>query len=63
MPGAVHADRQKGDAPQAAAALIEGLPAQVIMANTAYYADALRQTIADRGALAVQTDAGAAGED
>ncbi|CAH0356960.1 hypothetical protein SPH9361_04608 [Sphingobium sp. CECT 9361] len=43
---------QKGDAPQAAA-LIEGLPADVVMADTAYDADALRQTIADKGALAV----------
>ena len=38
---------QKGDAPQAAA-LIEGLPAEVVMADTAYDADHLRQ-----GALAV----------
>ena len=36
---------QKGDAPQAAA-LIEGLPAQVVMADTAYDADHLRQAIA-----------------
>lgn len=43
---------QKGDAPQAAA-LIEGLPAEVVMADTAYDADALRQAIADKGALAV----------
>jgi len=43
---------QKGDAPQAAA-LIEGMPAEVIMADTAYDADALRQAIADKGALAV----------
>ena len=43
---------QKGDAPQAAA-LIEGLPADVVMADTAYDADALRQAIADKGALAV----------
>jgi transposase len=33
---------QKGDAPQAAA-LIEGLPAEVVMADTAYDADHLRQ--------------------
>jgi ABC-type sulfate transport system substrate-binding protein len=32
---------QKGDAPQAAA-LIEGLPAEVVMADTAYDADHLR---------------------
>src|SRR6266851_10124836 len=43
---------QKGDAPQAAA-LIEGLPAEVVMADTAYDADHLRQTIAAKGALAV----------
>ena len=43
---------QKGDAPQAAA-LIEGLPAEVVMADTAYDADAIRQAIADKGALAV----------
>ena len=43
---------QKGDAPQAAA-LIEGLPAEVVMADTAYDADHLRQAIAAKGALAV----------
>ena len=43
---------QKGDAPQAAA-LIEGLPAEVVMADTAYDSDALRQAIADMDALAV----------
>ena len=43
---------QKGDAPQAAA-LIEGLPAEVVMADTAYDADHFRQAIADKGALAV----------
>ena len=43
---------QKGDAPQAAA-LIDGLPAEVIMADTAYDADHLRQAIAAKGALAV----------
>jgi transposase len=43
---------QKGDAPQAAG-LIEGLPAKVVMGDTAYDADALRQAIADKGALAV----------
>lgn len=36
---------QKGDAPQAAE-LIEGLPAEVFMADTAYDADHLRQAIA-----------------
>jgi transposase len=40
---------QKGDAPQAAA-LIEGLPAEVVMADTAYDADHLRQAIAAKGA-------------
>jgi hypothetical protein len=43
---------QKGDAPQAAA-LIEGLPAEVVMADTAYDADHLRQAIAAKGAIAV----------
>jgi transposase len=43
---------QKGDAPQAAA-LIEGLPAEAVMADTAYDADHLRQAIAAKGALAV----------
>lgn len=43
---------QKGDAPQAAA-LIEGLSAEVVMADTAYDSDALRQAIADKDALAV----------
>ena len=43
---------QKGDAPQAAA-VIEGLPAEVVMADTAYDADHLRQAIAAKGALAV----------
>jgi transposase len=42
---------QKGDAPQAAA-LIEGLPAEV-MADTAYDADHLRHAIAAKGAFAV----------
>ena len=40
---------QKGDAPQAAA-LIEGFPAEVVMADTAYDADHLRQAIAAKGA-------------
>jgi len=43
---------QKGDAPQAAA-LIEGLAAEVVMADAAYDADHLRQAIAAKGALAV----------
>ena len=43
---------QKGDAPQAAD-LIEGLSAEVVMADTAYDSDALRQAIADMDALAV----------
>ncbi|MGH6881060.1 IS5 family transposase [Hypericibacter sp.] len=43
---------QKGDAPQAAA-LIEGLPAEIVMADTAYDADSFRQVIAQKGALAV----------
>jgi transposase len=43
---------QRGNCPQAQA-LIEGLPAQVVMADTAYDADPLRKTIADKGAVAV----------
>ncbi|WP_407696530.1 IS5 family transposase [Sphingomonas abietis] len=43
---------QKGDAPQAAG-LVDGLPAKIVMADTAYDSDALRQTIADKGATAV----------
>jgi len=43
---------QRGDAPQAAP-LIQGLPADVVMADTAYDSDQLRQAIAEKGALAV----------
>ena len=43
---------QRGDAPQAGP-LIEGLPAEVVMADAAYDADHVRQAIADKGALAV----------
>jgi transposase len=43
---------QKGDAPQAAA-LIEGLPAEVVMADTAYDADHFRAAIAVINATAV----------
>src|SRR5471030_2258479 len=43
---------QKGDAPQAAA-LIEGLAAEVVIADTAYDAGHLRQAIVVMGALAV----------
>lgn len=42
----------RGDAPQAGP-LIEGLSAQVIMADAAYDADHLRQKIAEKGAVAV----------
>jgi len=42
----------KGDAPQAAA-LTEGLAAEVVMADAAYDADHFRQAIADKGATAV----------
>jgi hypothetical protein len=41
-----------GDAPQALA-LIEGLPAEIVMADTAYDSDQIREAIADKGALAV----------
>jgi transposase len=43
---------QKGDAPQAQT-LIEDLPADVVMADTAYDSDRLRKTVADKGAQAV----------
>jgi len=43
---------QKGDAPQADA-LIEELPADVVMGDTAYDSDRLRKLIADKGAQAV----------
>ncbi len=43
---------QRGDCPQAYG-LIDGLPAQVIMADAAYDADLLRKAIADKGAVAV----------
>ena len=43
---------QRGDCPQAYG-LIEGLPAEVVMADAAYDADPLRQAIANKGALAV----------
>jgi transposase len=43
---------QRGDCPQAYT-LIEGLPAEVVIADTAYDADPLRQAIAARGAVAV----------
>jgi transposase len=37
----------------ASAAFVEGLPAEVVMADKAYDADHLRQAIAAKGALAV----------
>ena len=43
---------QAGDAPQAAA-LVEALPADAVIADTAYDADAFRQIIADKQAEAV----------
>jgi transposase len=43
---------QRGDAPQAGP-LIEGLPAEVVMADAAYDADHLRQVVAAKGAIAV----------
>jgi transposase len=42
----------RGDVPQAGA-LIEGLEAEVVMADTAYDADQLRAAIAAKGAIAV----------
>jgi transposase len=43
---------QKGDAPQADA-LIEGLSADFVMADTAYDSDRLRQAIEEKNAVAV----------
>ena len=43
---------QRGDAPQAGP-LIEGLPAEIVMADTAYDADHLREAVAEKGAVAV----------
>ena len=43
---------QRGDCPQAHT-LIEGLPAEVVMADAAYDADPLRRAIAAKGAVAV----------
>ena len=43
---------QKGDAPQAEA-LLADLPVEVVMADTAYDSEAIREAIADKGALAV----------
>ena len=43
---------QRGDCPQAYG-LIEGLPAEIVMADAAYDADPLRQAIAAKGAVAV----------
>jgi len=42
---------QRGDCPQAYG-LIDGLPADVVMADAAYDVDPLRQAIADKGAIA-----------
>jgi transposase len=43
---------QAGDAPQALP-LLEGLAADIVMADTAYDSDALRSAVAAKGALAV----------
>jgi transposase len=43
---------QRGDAPQALS-LIEDMPAEVVMADTAYDSDQIRKAIADKRALAV----------
>jgi transposase len=43
---------QKGDAPQADA-LIEGLPAELVMADAAYDSDRLRKAIRRKGSVAV----------
>jgi IS5 family transposase len=39
---------QKGDAPQAAA-LLEGAPAEVVIADAAYDADHVREAVAEKG--------------
>jgi transposase len=46
---------QRGDCPQAYG-LIEGLPAEAVMADAAYDADPLREAVAAKGALAVIPD-------
>lgn len=43
---------QRGDRPQADG-LIDGMPAEVVIADAAYDADALRQAIIAKGALQV----------
>ena len=43
---------QRGDAPQALP-LIEGLPAEIVMADTAYDSDQLRKAISQKEAIAV----------
>jgi transposase len=43
---------QKGDAPQAAEST-KGLPAEIVIADTAFDVDPLRQAIAAKGAIAV----------
>lgn len=43
---------QAGDAPQAEA-LLDGAPAEVVIADTAYDADHIRKAVADKGAQAV----------
>ena len=43
---------QQGDAPQAAA-LLEGAPAEIVIADAAYDADYVREAVAEKGAQAV----------
>jgi transposase len=43
---------QRGDAPQALT-LIHDMPAEVVMADTAYDSDQIRKAVAQKGALAV----------
>lgn len=43
---------QAGDAPQASA-LLDGAPAEVVIADTAYDADHIREAVAQKGATAV----------
>ncbi len=53
MSRALHPHRRPEGRCAAGRALIEGLPAEVVMADTAYDADHFRQAIAAKGALAV----------
>ena len=53
MSSAVHSHRRPAWRCAPGWPLIDGLPADVVMADTAYDSDQLRQAISDKGALAV----------